>query len=86
MSAFTESYRLTLAVATVPLAAIVMVLPLILLVIAPNPLTVNVPPPATLPEPVVPAKLIVVLTALVVMLLIRPLASTIIVGILVALP
>ena len=86
MSAVTLSYRLTLAVVTVPLPAMVMVLPLTLVTIPFDPLTVNVPPPATLPEPVVPAKLIVVLTALVVKLVTRPLASTTIVGILVALP
>ena len=47
---------------------------------------VNVPPPATEPVPLVPVNEIVVLTALVVMPVIRPLLSTTIVGIEVALP
>ena len=47
---------------------------------------VNVPPPLTEPLPLVPANVIVELAALVVILLMRPLLSTTIVGIDVAEP
>ena len=67
-------------------SAIVTVLPLIVAVIPFAGSNVNVPPPATLPVPEVPDKLIVVLTALEVKLVIRPLLSTTIVGMLVAEP
>jgi hypothetical protein len=66
--------------------AIVIVLELAVAVTPFVPANVSVPPPDTLPDPLVPAKLIVVLTALLVILVIRPLVSTTIVGMLVAEP